>query len=74
MNVDYSKFNIVYSYSPFNNKKKLEKMYQKIVSEIQLGSIIVENANLGKGHFELLKEFTELEEIDLDGLYIYKKI
>ena len=74
MNVDYSKFNIVYSYSPFNNKKKLEKMYQKIVSEIQLGSIIVENANLGKGHFGLLKEFTELEEIDLDGLYIYKKI
>jgi hypothetical protein len=74
MNVDYSKFNIVYSYSPFNNKKKLEKMYQKIVNEIQLGSIIVENANLGKGHFELLREFTELEEIDLDGLYIYKKI
>ena len=74
MNLDYSKFNIVYSYSPFNNKKKLEKMYQKIVNEIQLGSIIVENANLGKGHFELLKEFTELEEIDLDGLYIYKKI
>jgi len=74
MNVDYSKFNIVYSYSPFNNKKQLEKMYQKIVNEIQLGSIIVENANLGKGHFELLREFTELEEIDLDGLYIYKKI
>jgi hypothetical protein len=74
MNVDYSNYNIVYSYSPFNNKKQLEKMYQKIVNEIQLGSIIVENANSGKGHFELLREFTELEEIDLDGLYIYKKI
>jgi hypothetical protein len=74
MNIDYSKYNIVYSYSPFNNGRDLKRMYQKIINEIKNDSIIIENANWGKGHFELLKEFTELEEIDLDGLHIYKKI
>ena len=35
MNIDYSNFNIVYSYSPFNNHKQLKLMYQKIISEIK---------------------------------------
>lgn len=74
MNIDYSNYNIIYSYSPFNNKNQLEKMYQKIINEIKTNSLIIENANYGRGHFNLLKEFNELKEIDLDGLYIYKKI
>lgn len=74
MSQNFSKYNIVYSYSPFNNKKQLEKMYQKIINEIKTDSLIIENANYGRGHFNLLKEFTELEEINLDEICIYKKI
>jgi hypothetical protein len=74
MNIDYSNYNIIYSYSPFNNKNQLERMYQKIINEIKTDSLIIENANYGRGHFNLLKEFTELEEINLDEICIYKKI
>jgi len=74
MNIDYSQFNIVYSYSPFNNKNGLKRMYQKISDEIEPGCLIIENANCGKGHFNLLSEISNLEEIELDGIYIYKKI
>jgi hypothetical protein len=74
MNIDYSNFNIVYSYSPFNNHKQLKLMYQKIISEIKPESIIIEHANKGLGHFNLLEEFNDLEKINLDHLYIFKKL
>jgi hypothetical protein len=74
MNVDYSRFNIVYSYSPFNNAFQLKSMYQKIISEISSGSIIIEHSNRGLGHFNLLEEFTELERIELDYVYVFKKL
>ena len=74
MNIDYSNFNIVYSYSPFNNHKQLKLMYQKIISEIKPGSIIIEHANKGLGHFNLLEEFNDLEKINLDYLYIFRKL
>lgn len=74
MNVDYSRFNIVYSYSPFNNAVQLKSMYQKIISEISSGSIIIEHSNRGLGHFNLLEEFTELERIELDYVYVFKKL
>ena len=73
-NIDYSNFNIVYSYSPFNNHKQLKLMYQKIISEIKPGSIIIEHANKGLGHFNLLEEFNDLEKINLDYLYIFRKL
>jgi len=74
MNIDYSTFNIIYSYSPFNNYTKLKSMYQKIISEIKPNSIIIEHANRGLGHFNLLEEFTELERIKLDYIYVFKKL
>jgi hypothetical protein len=73
MDIDYSKFNIIYSYSPFNNYKQLKSMYQKITSDIKSGSLIIEHANNGKGHFDLLSEILELEEIKLDWISVFKK-
>jgi hypothetical protein len=49
-------------------------MYQKIISEIDSGSIIVEHANKGLGHFNLLEEFNQLVKIDLGQLYVFKKL
>ncbi len=74
MNQDYSNYNIIYSYSPFNNRRQLEKMYKKIISEIKPESIIIENANYGRGHFNLLDEMSGLEKISLQTCYVYKKI
>lgn len=73
MNVDYSRFNIVYSYSPFNNAVQLKSMYQKIISEISSGSIIIEHSNRGLGHHNLLEEFSELEKVELDSMFVFKK-
>ena len=74
MNLNYSPYSIIYSYSPFNNRVQLQLMYQKIISEIDSGSIIVEHANKGLGHFNLLEEFNQLEKIDLDQLYVFRKL
>lgn len=73
MSVNFTRFNIVYSYSPFNNAVQLKSMYQKIISEISSGSIIIEHANRGLGHFNLLEEFTELEKVQLDSMFVFKK-
>ena len=74
MNLNYSPYSIIYSYSPFNNRVQLQLMYQKIISEIDSGSIIVEHANKGLGHFNLLEEFNQLEKIDLGQLYVFRKL
>lgn len=74
MNLDYSNYNIVYSYSPFNNFKQLKSMYNKIVSDIKSDSIIIEHANRGLGHFNLLEEIEGLEKIKLDYTFVFKKL
>lgn len=73
MSINYSEFNIIYSYSPFNNSVKLSSMYNKIVSEIDRGSLIIENANYGLGHFNILDDIDELEKIELEQIYIFIK-
>ena len=74
MNVNFTRFNIVYSYSPFNNFKQLKSMYDKIVSDIKSDSIIIEHANRGLGHFNLLEEIEGLEKIKLNYISIFKKL
>jgi hypothetical protein len=74
MNINYSPYNLIYSYSPYNNYKQLKSMYQKISFEIKSGSIIIEHANKGLGHFNLLEEFDNLERIQLDYISVFKKI
>lgn len=74
MNIDYSPYNIIYSYSPFNNFKQLKSMYDKIVLDIKSDSIIIEHANRGLGHFNLLEEIEGLEKIKLDYTSVFKKL
>ncbi len=74
MDIDYSPYNIIYSYSPFNNHKQLKLMYQKIISEIKTGSIVIEHANKGLGHFNLLEEIEGLEKIKLDHIFVFRKV
>jgi len=74
MEFDFSKFNIIYSYSPFNNYLQLKSMYQKIISEIKPGSIIIEHSSRGLGHFQILTEFTELEKRELECMSVFRKI
>lgn len=74
MEFDFSKFNIIYSYSPFNNYLQLKSMYQKIISEIKPGSIIIEHSSGGLGHFQILTEFTELEKRELECMSVFRKI
>lgn len=74
MSINYSPYNLIYSYSPFNNYNQMKSMYDKIVSEIKSGSIIIEHANKGLGHFNLLEEIKGLEKIKLDYISVFKKI
>lgn len=74
MNLNYSPYSIIYSYSPFNNRIQLKSMYQKIISEIDSKSIIVEHSNKGLGHFNLLEDFVQLEKIDLGQSYVFRKL
>jgi hypothetical protein len=73
MDQDYSKYDLVYSYSPFNNKKQLDKFYRKIVEESKPGTIIIEHANNGYGHLGVLENTPCLSKIDLDDQVIFIK-
>ena len=73
MNHNYSDYNIVYSYSPFRSEKNLNEFYNKVVNEIKSGSIIIENARWGLGHYDLLRKIDLLEPIEIDDIHIFVK-
>lgn len=73
MERDYSQYNIIYTYSPFKTVEKLEKFYNKLVSEISPGSIIIESRNCGKGFAETLTRINGLEELEVDCIFVYRK-
>lgn len=70
---NFSNYNIIYTYGPFRSEKKQKELMDKISSEITSGSIIIENANSGKGHFHLLSKIDLLQEVEIDDIYIYIK-
>lgn len=70
---NFSNYNIIYTYGPFRSEKKQKELMNKISSEITSGSIIIENANSGKGHFDLLSKIDLLQEVEIDDIYIYIK-
>lgn len=70
---NFSNYNIIYTYGPFRSEKKQKELMNKISSEITSGSIIIENANSGKGHFDLLSKIDLLQELEIDDIYIYIK-
>lgn len=73
MEWSYVNYNIIYTYTPFRSKSKLEEFYNKISSEVKSGSIIIENAISGLGHFDILRKIEVLETISIDDIYIFRK-
>jgi hypothetical protein len=74
MNVDYSKYNIVYTYTPFKTTEKLSNLYNKIISEISPGSILIENKNAGLGLHGILTELEGIKKIQIDDIVVFQKI
>ena len=74
MDQDYSGYDIVYTYSPFKTEEKLMDFYNKIVSEVSTGCVIVESRNCGKGFKDTLTKVQGLEEIEVDDIVVYRKI
>jgi len=73
MNHNYKKYNIVYSYTPYRSEKNLREFYNKISDEIESGSLIIENANSGLGHFDILTNIDSLERLEIDDINIFIK-
>ena len=79
MEQDYSAHNIVYTYSPFNNKKDLTRLYEKISSEITKGSVMIEHTNDGLGHSfgqerHLLEAIDCLKPVRIDWQTVFVKV
>ncbi len=73
MNHNYKKYNIVYSYTPYRSEKNLREFYNKVSDEIESGSLIIENANSGLGHFDILTNIDSLERLEIDDINIFIK-
>jgi hypothetical protein len=78
MNHDFSKYNIVYTYTPTKDIKQLEKIYQKIADELPTFGILIENLDKGLGFqnclIDLLENHPRIEVVDVDGFVIYQKV
>jgi hypothetical protein len=68
------KYNIVYTYTPFKTTEKLSNLYNKIISEISPGSILIENKNAGLGLHGILTELEGIKKIQIDDIVVFQKI
>lgn len=73
MQQDYSKYDIVYSYSPFRSPRLLVDFYTKVKNEISPGSLIIENRNKGYGIESTMTMIEGLECIVLDDIVVFRK-
>lgn len=73
MQQDYSKYDIVYSYSPFRSPRLLVDFYTKVKNEISPGSLIIENRNKGYGIESTMTMVDGLECIVLDDIVVFRK-
>lgn len=74
INQNYSKYNIVYTYTPFKTTEKLSVFYNKIISEIKSGSLLIENKNAGLGLHGILTELDGIKKIQIDDIVVFQKI
>lgn len=73
-NQNFSNYDIVYSYSPYKSPRKLLEFYTKLKNEIKPGSLIIENRERGLGLDHTLSMVEGLEKIEIDDIYIFKKM
>jgi hypothetical protein len=74
MNQNYSKFNIIYTFTPFQTVDKLKELYSKIISEVESGSVLIENKNAGLGLHGVLTDLEGIQKIELDDIVVFKKL
>lgn len=76
MNHDFSRYNIVFTSSEQLNES--ENIYLKIIDELPIFGILIENSNKGLGFqnclIDLLQTHPQIEIIDVDGFVIYQKV
>ena len=71
---DFSNYDIVYSYSPYVQEYDLYQFYDKVKSEIKSGSLLIENRENGLGLNSVLTRIDDLEKIEIDDIYVFRKI
>lgn len=74
MEHDFSNYNIVYSYSPYRSPRYLLDYYTKLKNEIAPGSLIIENRENGLGLESTLSMVEGLEKIELDDIFVFRKV
>jgi hypothetical protein len=53
---------------------KLKELYNKIISEVEVGSVLIENKNAGLGLHGVLTDLEGIQKIELDDIVVFKKL
>lgn len=74
---DYSKYNLIYSYSPFNKADKLMSFYQRILETVKPETIIIgldhyRIMNYGQDYGDLIERFKKLKVYQLNDQIVFK--
>lgn len=67
---NFTNYNIIYSYLPFRENKKLYDFYFRMSKDLKPETIVIENSEMG---INLLEKITHLQKLEIDGLIIFKK-
>lgn len=71
---DFWAYDLVYTYSPYVKRADLRRFYQKIQQQIKTGALIIENREFGLGLEGVLEEVSGLEKIQLDDIWVFRKV
>lgn len=74
MDQNYSGYNIIYSYSPYRSPRDLVNYYTKLKNDISSGSLIIENREKGIGLDSTLTMVEGLEKIQIDDIFVFRKL
>jgi len=70
----YGEYDIIYSFTPFRDLDMLRSFYEKVAADMKPGSIFIENKCGGLGMRNMLDEISGLEKIEIDGIFVFKKV
>lgn len=68
-NLSYSKYDIVYMYSPLKDPELVYKGYEHIYNTMKPGAVLYERYNRGRGVHNILDKFIEDNKLKTDMLY-----
>ncbi len=76
---DYSDYNFIYSYSPFNVADKLMTFYQRILDTVKPGTIIIgldhyRIMNYGENYGDLIDKFKSLKVYQMNDQIVFKVV